>query len=79
MASLGVKICVILYVFVLVSMSINGEENMRAPVPPSTGSPCSNIPGGKGHCEDMYVPGGGGGSVHHAPPPPYTPGAAVDL
>ncbi|KAL7081194.1 hypothetical protein ACP275_14G024200 [Erythranthe tilingii] len=78
MASFRVKICLILYVFLLVSISINGVENMRAPVPPSTGSPCTNIPGvGKGHCDDMHVPGGGGSA--HAPPPPHTPGAAVDL
>ncbi|KAL8026387.1 hypothetical protein ABFX02_14G023600 [Erythranthe guttata] len=76
MASFKVNVCLIFYVFLFVSMSLNLAEG-RAPVPPSSGSPCTYIPapGRGGICNDSYVFGGG---AAYAPPPPPPSPAVVD-
>ncbi|KAL7143752.1 hypothetical protein ABFS83_08G213300 [Erythranthe nasuta] len=76
MASFKVNVCVIFYVFLFVSMSLNLAEG-RAPVPPSSGSPCTYIPGnpGRGNCIEMHV--SSGGAAYAPPPPPPSPAVAV--
>ncbi|TXG72235.1 hypothetical protein EZV62_000814 [Acer yangbiense] len=53
------------------------QSLQKGPVPPIAGSPCTFIPGGKGHCPSLNGKNFAG-HVNRAPPPPK-PDTAVDF